>query len=215
MPYFHNDNINLLFIHIPKTGGTSLEEYFSTKFNIQLTYESLCNHDLTETTEYCKNNQLDIHSSLQHMTYSTIMKYKDFFKINTNNLKIITTVRNPYERIISDLFFFKKINVSSSKEEVFQIIQQYLTEHLDNHNIPQHLFVTDENKQLIPTIEILRMETLTNDMSRLGYADFNIFSNKNSNNINYYDYLNNSSIHLINNYYDYDFELFHYNEINN
>lgn len=36
MPYFKNDNVNVLFIHIPKTGGTSIENYFSSKFNIKL-----------------------------------------------------------------------------------------------------------------------------------------------------------------------------------
>ena len=36
MPYYSNDIINLLFIHIPKTGGSSVEQYFSTKYNIQL-----------------------------------------------------------------------------------------------------------------------------------------------------------------------------------
>ena len=35
MPYFLNENINLLFIHIPKTGGSSLERYFSEHFNIK------------------------------------------------------------------------------------------------------------------------------------------------------------------------------------
>lgn len=41
MPYFENENINVLFIHIPKTGGTSLEHYFSSKFKIPLNNKSL------------------------------------------------------------------------------------------------------------------------------------------------------------------------------
>jgi hypothetical protein len=40
MPYFKNENINLLFIHIPKTGGTSVEQYFSKKYNVELNYKS-------------------------------------------------------------------------------------------------------------------------------------------------------------------------------
>ena len=41
MPYFKNNNLNLLFIHIPKTGGTSLEKYLSQKHNIPLDSKSL------------------------------------------------------------------------------------------------------------------------------------------------------------------------------
>ena len=40
MPYFKNNRINLLFIHIPKTGGSSLEKYFNVKYNIPLNYKS-------------------------------------------------------------------------------------------------------------------------------------------------------------------------------
>lgn len=40
MPYFHNtvknEKVNLLLIHIPKTGGTSSEQYFSKKYNVPL-----------------------------------------------------------------------------------------------------------------------------------------------------------------------------------
>ena len=43
MPYFKNNTINVLFIHIPKTGGTSIEMYFSSKFSIVLNNTSLYN----------------------------------------------------------------------------------------------------------------------------------------------------------------------------
>ena len=41
MLYFKNKEKSVLFIHIPKTGGTSLEHYFSTLFNVPLNNKSL------------------------------------------------------------------------------------------------------------------------------------------------------------------------------
>ena len=219
MPYFKNNDINLLFIHIPKTGGVSLENYFRDKFNIPLNDKSL--YMFLDKEIKVKNN-IDINSSLQHITYQTIMKYKDFFNIIDDNIDIITIVRNPYERIISDLFFFLKINIETSKDEVFHIIENYILDsNLDNHNIPQYLFITDSNKKLIPNIKILHTETLNDDFINLGYEDFNENDNKNNNIYNnrpinkndYYDYLNDNSIKLINDYYHYDFTLFNYTKI--
>ena len=85
MPYFKNNKINLLFIHIPKTGGSSLEKYFNVKFNIPLNKKSLMStEDIREFSD-----KPEINSSLQHLTYNTIIKYKDFFKIDIENIKII------------------------------------------------------------------------------------------------------------------------------
>ena len=209
MPYFNKKDINLLFIHIPKAGGTSLQLYFSKKYNIPLNNKSLYGDFLEK-----HKSQNKIKTSLQHMTYQTIVEYKDFFGINFDNINIITIVRNPYERIISDLFWSKKISLETSKDKVFDIIKTYvLSDNLDNHNIPQYLFITNDDKELIPNIKILHTETLQSDMFNLGYTDFSIKENINKHNVNYYDYLNSDSIQLINEFYDYDFKLFNYDKL--
>ena len=213
MPYFNKERINVLFIHIPKTGGTSLECYFSDKCNIPLNSESLYGY-LEEKTKL--ENNIFINSSLQHITYQEIIKYNQFFNINFNNIQLITIVRNPYERIISDLFFLSLMNIESSKEETFAAINNYIfSNELDNHNKPQHFYFETDNDgdTLLQNIKILHTESLNRDMIELGYIDFNVKEQCNKNKVNYYSYLNNDSIHLINTFYEKDFKLFNYKKI--
>ena len=208
MPYFKNNKINLLFIHIPKTGGSSLEKYFSVKFNIPLNKKSLMSTE--DIREYY--DKPEINSSLQHLTYNTINKYKDFFKIDESNIKILAIVRNPYHKVLSDLFYLKKINSNSTKEKVYSSIQVYLNENYDNHTTPQYKFITNENEELIENLLLIHTETLNEDMNKLGYKDFNIKMNMNPNTVDYDKYLNEDSIILINEVYKKDFEILNYNK---
>jgi hypothetical protein len=163
MPYYRD--INLLLIHIPKTGGTKLEKYLRTK-NSESLYRSrvstkIPDQDLSQI-------------SLQHQTYNTIYQYRDILKVNFNHpdFKVITIVRNPYDRIISDLFFRKLINRRSKQIKVDRVIIDYLKENWDNHNIPQYKFITDENGDLINGITIFKTESLTRELYDYGFTDY-------------------------------------------
>ena len=211
MPYFRNDEVNLLLIHIPKTGGASLTHYFSKKYNIPLNDRSI--FMFLDEGQKMKHN-IQINTTLQHITYNTLVQYKDFFGIKFDNINIMACVRNPYERIVSDLFFLKKINIHTPAAEVLAVIKGYIhSTDLDNHNLPQYVFITDHKKELIPTIKILHTETLTEDMITLNYTDFDLHVHKNNSPTNYYSYLNQESINLINEFYDYDFILFNYKKL--
>ena len=141
MPYFHKDDINLLLIHIPKTGGSSLEKYFSKKYKIPL----------NDTSLFTLRKKFQ-GVSYQHQTYNSIMTYfvpkmQGFYK--QEDLSILTIVRNPYHRIVSDLFFFNYINKNNtpSQSQVFDAINyKYLNQfgNHDNHKRPQYQFVIDE-----------------------------------------------------------------------
>ena len=208
MPYFKNKDVNLLFIHIPKTGGSSLEIYFSKKYSIKL-----CMTSLFEIYRNIYSKILP--TSPQHLTYNKIYKFKDSFKIDFNDLKIITIVRNPYHRIISDLFFFDLIKIDSNPNFVYEKIIKFTTnvKTYDNHPLPQYLYLIDKNNnnELLKNLIILKTENLNNDMYNNGYTDFNLFEQVNKNkNLNYNSYLNNKSIKLINTLYEKDFEYFNY-----
>jgi hypothetical protein len=211
MPYFKNDNINLLLIHIPKTGGTSIEHYFCNKYNIKLNHESLYMY----LPDIEKHNKL-FNRSLQHLYYSKIMEHIDLFNINMINIKVITCVRNPYTRVISDLFFLKYITPTSTQTDVYVALQKYLKNSFDHHHVPQNEYITDKNKNIYKNITVLHTETLNEDMIKYGFHDFNIQNLKNNKDIgflDYYSYLNRDSIMLINKFYHDDFIIFKYRKI--
>lgn len=206
MPYFHNEKVNLLLLHIPKTGGTSVQYYFRNKYGILLNKYSLYTYQKHEFFEGI---------SFQHQIYKNIKENQQYFNVDFNNLEIISVVRNPYHRIISDMLFVKLINENSTREEVFDKLENeyfsnmYNSEN-DNHRIPQYMFLMDENYELLKNISILKTETLNKDMKQLGHTDFENHYYKTTISRNYTDFLNEDSIKIINKYYKKDFHFFDY-----
>ena len=99
MPYYREKDI--LFIHIPKTGGTVIEDELKEIYEQSL-WCRLPNKNII--LPYPANNV-----SPQHLYYSTILKYKKELNINFDKVKVFSIVRNPYDRIISDLLWHKLI----------------------------------------------------------------------------------------------------------
>jgi len=123
MPYFKK--INTLFIHIPKTGGTSVENYFYSKYNIKRTFSTLFS-----TLQFTINNH-----SFQHSTYLELFNNKEYLEIDFDNIKIFTIVRRPYDRIISDLFFFNLIHCEMTQGQIFNQIKFFIESNkFDNGN---------------------------------------------------------------------------------
>ncbi len=201
MPYYKEKK--MLFIHIPKTGGTNIEDSIKN-YTPQTLFSGRSNKILPKPY-----NRV----SLQHQIYTTIYQYRDILDVNFDNIKIFTVVRNPYDRIISDLFWYRLIEKKFTPEQVFNVIKnKYLNRtNLDNHNIPQFKFIVDENSELIKDIKIFKTETLNKSNRELSeIVGFDINIRKKEVNKNYSNYLNKDSISLINTYYKKDFELFNY-----
>ena len=222
MPYFKNTDINLLYIHIPKTGGMSIEKYLYDKFNIERTYKTSYGYshpDIDFKNLFGKDQEY----TLQHLTYQKYSNYGYLFDLDILDatLNIIATIRNPYERIISDMFFFivqTNINIDSTKKDIEDAIRVYLYREdydYDNHRLPQYQFLVDNNGNIPRNIVILKTENLHQEMKDIGFSDFNYSENKNriGKSINYYDLLTEESIRMINDFYDKDFELFGYTKI--
>ena len=198
MPYY--PQINLLFIHVPKTGGTSLEKYFR-KYSSEKLFSTHANTNAILPHPHAS-------ASLQHQPYKTIYAYQDLLDIRIDaDTRIISVVRNPYDRIISDLFWYKLIERDTSPSDVYDVICQYMdADCYDNHNIPQYMFLTDESGAMVDRIKIFRTETLTQELRDYGFGDYDGDKNQ----TDYGVYLNAQSIALINRVYCKDFDLFGY-----
>lgn len=204
MPYYKD--VNLLFIHIPRTGGSSFEKHLRVNKKYREYLRSGMNNNLFEDEKLKK-------ISLQHQTYNNLLKNKDIIKNKLNidltlPMDIISFIRNPYNRTISDLFFWKLIKKNSTPEEVFNVLKVYLTKDCyDNHNIPQYKFVTNDNGKLY-NLRIIKTNELTETLNKLGFPNYLSYeANKEK---NYDKYLNQNSIDLINNHFTVDFKMFNF-----
>ncbi len=228
----------LLYIHIPRTGGVSITSYFSRKYGIPELFgmiprtRSVTLNDTSKNTSSVLSisafvkfagfepiqppvREFDRSIPLQHQTYLTIRDYSNSLGIPLNRkTRILVSVRNPYDRVISDMFALRYITPSNTPDEVAAIMTAYLTtDTIGNHNIPQSDFITDDKGSLIPGIIIIRLEHIFEDMNKIGYTDFNFWVNRNiyTETIGKYsNYLNQHSRELIEQTYKRDFELFEY-----
>ena len=128
------------------------------------------------------------------------------------NIKnILTFVRNPYERTISDLFWLKFNKKGDSPEEIYNTLENFYfnRDDLDYHNYPQYYFLLDSDNKIVKNINIIKTENMTNSLQKIGFTDYNeITTNK-----SYMEYLNDDSIKIINEHFKIDFELFDYKMI--
>lgn len=187
----------LKFIHITKTGGTSIEKCALEK-NILW-------------GKYHKEYGLDHHEIFNNISNEIKIKY-DWF----------TIVRDPYTRIISEfhcpffghnsLFYNKNNNIKFDKNDFNQWIKERIINRFNYpsyHFVEQHLYI-DKNIN----INILKYENLDKEFNLL-MSKYNLdirldrYDNKTEKKFTIYD-LSTETIKLINNIYYNDFILFNY-----
>jgi hypothetical protein len=209
MPYFKENQ--LLYLHVPKTGGMSIEEYFFHKYSIEKNERSIYGWYFDRPNKIRVPNE----RSLQHFTYKEILQHKQYFHFDIKT--ILISVRNPYDRMISEMFWNQRINLDSTPNEVADAIYEYLyvdTDIRDNHKLPQSDFCLDLNGNMLENIQIVKTETLERDMFSYQYTDFNLHMNicKSGKYVDYKKYLNHRSLQMIQTYYGKDFEMFGYSK---
>lgn len=195
----------LIFVHIPKTGGNSVERYVNQRFHLGL---DLVDSD-EPNLEYLWKGMHNKHS-LQHCSLHEIFELKSI-DARFPRFKIFTVVRNPYHRCISALVFWGLLT-TKNKENLKPILLEFLGasyEKYDTHNIPQYKFI-EINGKIPKYVRILKTEKLKCGMFSLGFQDFNFHCFKKKEDICYESLLTPEIKEIIYEKYHRDFELFGY-----
>lgn len=224
---YNNDKINnYKFLHITKTGGTSIEE-FALKLGIKWG-----KYDKIFYQNY--NKEGFWHIPLNYFNLETINKYKWF-----------VIVRNPYDRIISEINYLIKDKYidSNINEYLHNILSNLLKDEqtlnsdfiekndimLAFHFVPMYFYTCYGNKRnnsngngsnnkITDNIKVIKFENLNKEfnsfLKELSIEEtFDIHENK-SEKVYEFDDLSIKNIKLINKVYKKDFELFDYKIIN-
>ena len=170
MPLFKKDNKTILFIHIPKCAGTTIERAFED-----------AGWDIEFLVEPARRGHTDwIPCNPQHWHYADLLK-------NIYNKYDIdyefTVVRNPFQRLISELHW--RGNATNNLTELMntmglRYLQYYIENNytMDNHIRPQQQFIG-------PTTNVFRFEQIQTLFDMLS-NDYGVDSFANHYNTNTY-----------------------------
>lgn len=134
-----DDDKKILFIHIPKTGGTTIEQHMNAINNPKKGYKR------------DKNNK-----AMQHLTMTEYNKLFNDYRFD--NYHKFTIIRNPYDRMVSE-YYWTDLPIGYKDKRSFDyflmavsdivINKNYNYTFLHDHFIPQKEFVADENNNII------------------------------------------------------------------
>lgn len=217
----------IIFIHIPKTGGISVEKFFLEKFNYQRSVINLT--DGIGKISISSDNSGDGLIPLMHYPLKYIIKEikSQGYKID-DSWTIFSIVRNPYYKLISELFFLStlgfienyhtipkvnKINYINYKLKDYFTDIDFMNTYHSLHSYPQHKFFDEvDTKYQIFKFE----EKLPNIVKQLGFEvdefphELNMFKLKNVPRPDYSELFTRNLVELVNEKYQKDFEIFGY-----
>tara|TARA_B100000242_G_C42907092_1_gene420629 strand:- start:58 stop:660 length:603 start_codon:yes stop_codon:yes gene_type:complete len=135
MPIFSKQNKIILFIHIPKCGGSSISRIFQQN-NWDVSF-SLQGKNISEI-QYLKSSPQHYHGEI----------IKNIFNISKFN-KTFTIVRNPFNRLKSEYYWQlnNKISTNITPEDwLNNVIEKYSQNKyiFDNHIRPQNEFILEQ-----------------------------------------------------------------------
>jgi hypothetical protein len=169
---FTINNKKILFIHIPKTGGTSIETYFSKLMNINLKWPNLYENIL-----WGKKNEKEY----QHLTMKEIFGDLKLYKLSDFDF-IFTVVRNPIYRFKSlcDWRGIEKYKIILNKIKQNDSYCHYLKQidYIDGYCEYVHIYKYED------TIDYIIKDIINKNNLNINIKEIPFIRNPNKKNIN-------------------------------
>jgi len=151
---------NCLFVHIPKTGGQSIEQFFMDRLNLDWNSdrEALClqaNDDRSRGTEKLAHLSA---SEYVEQGYLSREEFSGFFKFSF--------VRNPWDRILSEYRYRNYLHHRSFRDFVLNKIPEPGWGDMYRHVMPQYDMLYDRQGNLLVDF-VGRFESLQQDFDRV------------------------------------------------
>lgn len=207
-----SDKYKCLFVHIPKTAGTSIENALGIFGDWKIEDQNSL-FGLVQSKELKEHNFLS--NFLQHLTYSQCNLVKPLPDSYTS----FSFVRNPWDKMVSIYSNPDNNLVHEAKQQGIKIKELsfedfiYQTNNIDHiHLEHQHRFICNEKNKIAVNF-VGKFETLQKDFkilcSMLNIDPTLPHQNK-SNHTNYREYYNEELMNIIGKRYAKDIQLFDY-----
>ena len=199
----------IIFIHIPKNAGESIEKTLN-----------IYNGTKTENIFGIDNSKV-----LQHLTANQLKK-SYFDNSEWNKYFKFAVIRNPWSKAVSEynwylrygpkIQFYEWVNTLKTRININNAININEV----GHNIEQYKFIYDENNQLLID-KIIYFENLDNDFNELCLSkkwSFKLAKTSDTKsffNINFQKYYDTNSLKIVTDLYQKDINYFNYNEKKN
>jgi len=207
------NNDNIYFIWIPKTAGSSLFKEFKKQ-----------NCKKLKNLSQIKNFNNKGFVTFGHIHFKYLLKEKLISKEFFNNSFKFSFVRNPWDRLVSLYFYFKKYSYNGiNRFETFDIFINYIYNNkissIGGYNVkgfsqcnPQTDWILLNNKKI--TNFIGKFENLDNDYDKLckilNLSKLKLLHSNRSNHLNYKNYYNDYLKNIVKKIYLKDIEMFKY-----
>lgn len=186
-----------ILLHPGKTGGTSVEHTFKDLFfkNKKLIAKE---EDLNMMFGFSKKYKI-------YLQHADLRFYKNELNIELENYKTITTVRNPYDRLVSCYFYNGKSKHFSFEEFVVEHLEKHILsnkKYAVNHFCPQMSFCKINDYTVS---HIVKLENFKKDLEDIGINVNYNYSKTVSRDKNYQEYYNQKTKDIVFNLYKEDF----------